>query len=107
MHEVLKKPLCPQWGQSLTLGDLREIVLADIAQGVKEPIERLLQSVPLSPRGLFHPLELHLGVDRHRNMTPADPFLTFCCSEKIRVSGGVTIGAGYDPSLKVFRPTSR
>ena len=45
----------------LALGDLREIVLADVAQGVKEPVERFLKSVPLGPRSLLHPLELHLG----------------------------------------------
>ena len=45
----------------LTLGDLREIVLADVAQGMKEPGKSFLQRVPLSLRSLLHPLELHLG----------------------------------------------
>ncbi len=47
-------------GRLLTLGDLREIFLADVPQGVKEPVERFLKSVPRVRAASSHPLKLNL-----------------------------------------------
>ena len=46
--------------QPPTLSDLRKVVLADVAQGIKKSGERLLQSVPLGLYSLFHPGKLRL-----------------------------------------------
>lgn len=50
----------------LTIGSealchLREVVLADVAQGGEEAIERLLQRLTLSPRKLLHLRKFSLG----------------------------------------------